>query len=81
MHFYRKTLAILDLLRGELVYSLKTDDSSRTVFDQYNVVVGFLAYGFFLRIVEPNAQGVPFAVIIDSQLFHGSFPSLMFFVK
>jgi hypothetical protein len=69
--------ALFELLGGKIVQSLKTDYSPGTIFNQDHVVAGFFAERLPLGIVEPNAQGVPFAIVVDPQLFHSSFPELI----
>jgi hypothetical protein len=69
------------LLGRQEVQPLEADDSPLAIPHQHHIVVRLFADVFVLRIVEPDAQCVAFAVKVDPQLVRSSFPFLMFFVR
>src|SRR5262249_43376286 len=81
LHFHRNRQTFFTLFRGQVIQPLESDNSPFAIFDQHDIVVRFLIEMLFFRIVEPHAQGVPCAIVIDLQLGHSWFPFLMFFVK
>lgn len=69
LHFQRNPAAGTLLLRVQKIQAFKPDNLSATIFDEHDIVGRFLADVFFLRIVEPDAQGVADPVVVDSHFF------------
>src|ERR1700680_1770571 len=67
-HLHGNAHALLALLCRKVVEPLETDDAPPASLDKGQVVVGFLAHVFFLRIVEPHAERIALAVVIYPQL-------------